>query len=70
MAPEIFDKEDVEDIADETARKELLMTIETERGRYRDLFGELPDEKMTLWKMRDKIRVEMIRRDLRPYKLN
>ena len=61
--------EDEKELAEEAKHKETIEAIETLMKRYKDLFGNEPDMELPLTEIRDKIIAEMIRRNLRAYKL-
>ncbi len=66
----ILGDDELEEIAaEEVKHKKTLETLKDIKKRYKSLFGSDPDDQLPIAEIQDKIRVEMIRRDLRPFRL-
>lgn len=63
------DEELAEDRAEEARQKQVLDALDALSKRYKSLVGELPPNGISIEGIQNRIREEMIRRDLRPYKL-
>ena len=61
MTQEIFDEEDL----DEARDKAVIKVLDDIRGKYKALYGNDPDDQLTIYEIQDKIRAKMPR----PYKL-
>ena len=68
MTQEIFDEEK-EEKADKDRDEAVIKALDDMVKRYKALFDNEPDMNLTPAEIWDKIRTEMIRRNLRPYKL-
>ena len=66
---EITSAEEEEDLEEEAKHKETLKALNTLVKRFKNLFGEVPADGLSIAEIQDKILKEMKRRGLRPYKL-
>ena len=60
---------ELEELEDEAKTKEVIIFLSNLIQSYKDLFGMAPDNNLSIEGIRSKIREEIIRRELRPYKL-
>ena len=63
------DEEIAEDLAEEASHQRVVKYLDDLKKRYKTLFGDDPDWKLSTLEIQNKIAAEMRRRDLRPYKL-
>ena len=63
------DEEIAEDSAEESKYKATLVALSDQSNRYKALFGDEPDGRLSPADIHNKIAEEMKRRNLRPYKI-
>lgn len=64
----VIDEEE-EELAEEARDEEVIKALEDIYKRYKALFGNDPDGRLTLAEIQERIVAEMTRRDLRPFRL-